>query len=55
MLNEASAMIKGIKEISGLFGLEYVKKHKNAPICKNVSNNILTMSYLFQNSSESRI
>ena len=52
MMNEACAIIKAIKRISEVFGFDYVKKHKNAPICKSVKNNVLTLSYLFQDNVE---
>ena len=52
MLNETSALIKGIIKIADTFGFDYVKEHKDSPICRSVEKGILTMSYLFQNSEQ---
>lgn len=52
MISEGTAIIKGLREICNVFGIEYVKKHKDAPICKRREGDKLIFSCLYEDEDQ---
>ncbi len=52
MLSEDVAIIKGLKKIAEIFGIEYVKKHKDAPICRRREGDKLIFSCLYEDEDQ---
>lgn len=52
MISEEAAIIKGLRKIADIFGFEYVKEHKDAPICRRREENKLLFSCLYEDEDQ---
>ena len=52
MINEETALIRCIRLISEIFGIDYVRNHKEAPIVQCIDGDIFSMSYLFEDGKQ---
>lgn len=52
MISEEAAIIKGLRRIADIFGIEYVKNHKDAPICRRREGDRLLFSCLYEDEDQ---
>lgn len=52
MISEETAIIKGMRKIADVFGIDYVKEHKDAPICRRREGDKLLFSCLYEDEDQ---